>query len=273
MKSFLFTIQFCLMAFMGVCNLNAQQMKVVFEGNETFHNVTKINVKGLFCKINLIASQQEDVLIQSKIEAMQDEDAYKTICLNDGGLLSVSVQVPGDGYASHAGEITISLPASIAIDIDNTSGYVELHDLKQANLNVVTTSGKITAKDSQGNIGMQSKSGNISVNNLKGDIKTSSYSGSQFINNLEGTITLDSPDGDITADNINGTLHISTIAGTQTITNVSGEIFQKSSSGAVKISNSKANITTQSLNGSVNLFDITGILNITTTKGVIAGVP
>ncbi len=271
MRSFLFTLQFCLMAGMGIFNLNAQQMKVVFEGNETFSNVTRVEVKGLFCKVALLPSEQDGVTIQSKIEAMQDENAYKINCTNESGVLTVGVQVPGDGYASHAGEITIVMPLSLPISIDNTSGYVDLSNLKQANVTAVTTSGKITAKDSQGNIAMQTKSGNITVSNLQGEIKTSSSSGSQFINNLEGTITLDSPDGNITADNIKGTLNISTIAGTQTLTNIVGDIYQKSSSGAVKISNSTGNITTQSMNGSVNLFDVTGLLNITTTKGVIAG--
>ncbi len=271
MRSFLFKLHFCLMASVGISNLNAQQMKTVFEGNETFGNVTKVNVQGRFCKVNLIPSESGDFAVKSKIEAMQEQAAYKIICSNENSILTVSVQVPEDGYASHAGEITISMPPSVETNINNTSGYVELNGLMQANLVAATTSGKITARDSEGNISLQTKSGNISATNLKGTIKTSSSSGDQFINNLEGIISLDSPDGAITAEKINGTLNISTIAGSQTLTDIEGDINQRSSSGAIKISNSNVNVTTQSMNGSVNLFGVTGILNITTTKGLIAG--
>ena len=271
MRSFLFTLHFCLLAGVGINNLNAQQMKTVFEGKETFNNVTKVDVQGRFCKVNLLPSESEDLVVQSKIEAMQDQAAYKIVCMNENGTLAISVQVPEDGYASHAGEINISMPPAVETIINNTSGYIELNGLKQANLLAGTTSGKITARDSDGSISLQTKSGNISTTNLKGTIKTSSSSGDQFINNLEGIITLDSPDGAITADKIKGTLNISTIAGSQTLTDIEGDIIQRSSSGAIKISNSNANITTQSMNGSVNLFGVTGILNITTTKGLIAG--
>lgn len=271
MRSFLFTLHFCLVAGMGISTLEAQQMKTVFEGKESFNNVTKVDVQGRFCKVTLLPSENEAFVIQSKIEAMQDQAAYKIICTNENSTLTVTVQVPEDGYASHAGEITISMPPSVETIISNTSGYIELNNLRQANLTAATTAGKITARDSDGSISLQTKSGNIAANNINGTIKTSSSSGDQFINNLEGTITLDSPDGAITADNIKGTLNISTISGAQTLTNIEGDMIQRSSSGAVKISNSKVNITTQSMNGSVNLFDVTGILNITTTKGLIAG--
>lgn len=271
MKSLLLSLQFCLMAGMGFVNLNAQQMKTVFEANESFSGINRVEIQGRFCKVTILPSENGSFEIQSKIEAMQDQDAYKIVCTQENDILSVTVHVPDDGYASHAGEITVSAPPSVEISINNTSGYIELRDLKQANLTAATTSGKVTAVRSEGSISMQTKSGNISASNLNGNIKTSSSSGDQFINNLQGIITLESPDGSITAEKINGTLNISTIAGAQTLTNIEGDVNQRSSSGAIKISSSNINLTTQSMNGSVNLFGVTGTLNISTTKGLIAG--
>ncbi len=255
----------------GLSAVEAQQMKTVFEGSDSYSGISKVTIIGKFCKVRIVPAEGNDVNVKSIIEAMEVHNDYRIVSETANNELTINVQVPQLDFASHAGEITISATPNLQIVIENTSGYVDMQQVVDANISASTTSGKILAKQSRGIITLQSKSGSIDATNLQGTIKLTSSSGNQYVNNLEGDITLDSPDGPIVAENIKGKLNISTIAGSQTLANIEGEVIQRCSTGAIKVSNSKITLTTQSLNGSVNLFGSTGVFNITTTKGLIAG--
>jgi DUF4097 and DUF4098 domain-containing protein YvlB len=265
------TILVGLISGMGLSTASGQQMITVFEANDNYSGITKVNIQGKFCRVKVLPAEGNNLIITSKIEAMKSHEDYKVVSVNENNELTLSVQVPQLDFASHAGEIVITPTANLQINIENTSGYIDINGISQANITASTSSGKITAAKSDGTITLQTKSGSIDATNLKGTVSLSTASGNQFVMNLEGTITLDSPDGPIIAENIKGKLNISTIAGSQTLTNIDGEVNQKCSSGAIKISNSNVTLTTQSLNGSVNLFGLKGVLNVTTTKGLIAG--
>lgn len=268
----LFFSLFIAVALVGnISNAKAQEMKKVFENEQSYPGISKVEVEGLFCKIIIMPSEDGVTSITSQMEAMESHDEYKINSAVADGEVKMTVEVPKVNFASHAGEIVIKAAPNLEVAITNTSGYIEFSNLKQTVLSASTTSGKITGNNSDGKISVSSKSGNITIDNLKGDITTSSSSGAQFAGNLEGNISLDSPDGAITVDNVKGNLKIATIAGNQTLTNIEGDINLRGSSGALKISNAQANITIETLNGSVNLFGTTGVYNISTTKGLIAG--
>lgn len=90
-----------------------------------------------------------------------------------------------------------------SLKIDNSSGDIELKDLKVRQLSLETSSGEMTIHNLESSDNLfQTSSGEINLTNVKGDITAEASSGDIFIHNEDsfGDIKADTSSGDISVE-------------------------------------------------------------------------
>lgn len=267
------TLLACTLAFAATTAnaLEIKQMITVAEATESFANVNNVKVEGRFCKVNILSALNDSVLITGKLEAMTEHDAYRVVIDRSDAAVNVSVVVPDDAFSSFVGELTIALPEKVAVEVQNTSGYISVNGLKNNNLKLFTGQGKVTVADFVGNLLVETKNGSVTAERIEGEINTSSLRGDLTFSNLKGNLTFDTPDGAVTLTHAVGNVSGKTVAGLQTYSDIDGTLDIQGSSGAIKVSNAKGVFNIKSLSASVNFFETRGEFHIETTKGQIVG--
>lgn len=250
-------------------HIMAQEMPVVASANETFENITSISVEGEFCKVDVTKGEQ--VSLTAELKAAKDLEGYAVDFHESAGVLNIKVQKPESGWTSHSGFVNLKVPQGVSINIQTTSGYINLVGISGSQLLAESKSGKITADNLSGNVTLRSKSASIKANNITGKLNVKSKGGSQAVRYVKGDVSLYSSGGAMIVENIKGSLKTESTDGEQTMKEIEGEIYLKTKSGAMKLSNAKGNIGSLSVSGVLNLFDVEGTLQLVATKGSIIG--
>ena len=265
MKKF-YTLFFMILA---TISLSAQDLIKVFEAQKRFEGVNQVIVSGEFCKVGI--NKGDAVQVDAVLNAGKQNDAYKVEMVQEGTILKVEVKIPASGWTSHAGSILVSVPNKVNVDINTTSGYIDVMGVAETVLKAESASGKINVTDMNGEAKLKSKSGAITAQNITGKLSTYNKSGKQEVSHVDGDIVLATYSGDLNAKHINGKVATESTDGAQTLLEINGDVKLKTNSGNLKLSNAKGNVNSVSASGSFKLFDVEGILNLQSTKGEISG--
>lgn len=257
------------MIVLTTATLSAQDLVKVFEAKKSFDGVNQVVVLGEFCKVSV--NKGEAVTVDAILNAGKENDAYQVEMNQEGSILKVQVKIPASGWTSHAGSIAIVVPAGTNVEVNTTSGYIDLKGLDQGLFKAESESGKITVSDLNGEVKVKSKTAEIKVNNVKGKVSTYNKSGSQFVSHVNGEVVMSSYSGDLDVKHVNGKVFTETTDGEQALLEINGDVKLKTNSGNLKLSNSKGNVISTSASGSFKLFDVEGILTLQSTKGEISG--
>ncbi len=252
------------LCFTGIAQEIATQKKDAFEG------VKSIKVDGDFCAVNITGSKNSKVSFEGEIKAEENKDQYKLETSLTDGVLSIKVETPAQ-WRSHWGEINLSIPKSLNVEINTQSGKVEAVDLEGINLNVVSKSGHVVLRNFEGAVYSDSPAGDLKVDGMKGALKGKTKSGSVIISNVAGDCDITNNKGESIINNIKGNLTVWGGAGTQEIENVEGNVKLKSTSGDTKLSLAKGNISCRLFDGAIKLFNTEGVHEIETSTGTITG--
>lgn len=265
-----------LLALLLTCTLSAGAQIKKFDMLTVFEQrfdlkATKINIDGQFCHIVINPSTDEHSILVGKLEAMEKSDDYKVIVDEANGVANISVSVSTAAKSSFAGELTLAVSPNVAVEVKTESGYVDIVDVKVANISVKSNSGKIRTSGVDGKLNLATRSGEVTLKNLKGDTSVETASGTITANNIEGSLSCETISGLITTTNVNGSLKSKSTSGNQDINIVRGDLNLDVSSGSAKITDVEGVIKAKTYSGALSFFKVKCEMHIESFKGQISG--
>lgn len=246
-----------------------QAQDIIDKVDETFNNITTIEVEGSFCNVDIVGGSGSDVKLTGEILASRDYDIKIRHSVN-GGTLRVWLERP-NSLRNVKGKLELKVPANTNIRVDNSSGSVNVENISKYDVKIKASSGSVKARSIGSGITAIASSGSIYLEDIEGDAQATSSSGSQKIKDIKGTLNAKASSGSIKAENINGEADITTSSGSQSITSVGNNLNSISSSGSLNINNVTGDLKATCSSGRINIDKITGTVNLTSTSGSIQG--
>ena len=130
--------------------------------------------------------------------------------------------------------VTVSVPDSIALDIDDGSGSIDVNNIN-SNVDIKDGSGSLNVKNIQGNLNIDDGSGSLEVANVSGDVEIEDGSGSMFVTDISGSVNVDDGSGEMVLHHIGGTVVIDDGSGSIEVKDAGGLKITESGSGGVNI--------------------------------------
>ena len=139
-------------------------------------------------------------------------------------------------------DLTILVPARLDLDIDDSSGDMDI-------------------KNIEGSVLLDDSSGDISVHNVRGDVDIDDNSGDLFMRAVQGSVIIDDGSGTIDLRDMGGPVHVDDSSGDIIIQRAVGDVTVSDSSGDITIDGVERDVIIKS--------DGSGDLDITNVKGRI----
>jgi DUF4097 and DUF4098 domain-containing protein YvlB len=122
--------------------------------------------------------------------------------------------------------LTVLVPKSLALAIDDGSGSMVVEDLAAA-LRIEDGSGSIRIDRIGGSVTVDDGSGGIEISEVKGDVTIDDGSGEIRVRRIGGTVTVDDGSGSIDIEEVEKDVHlISTGSGGVDVSNVKGRVIK-----------------------------------------------
>jgi len=196
----------------------AQNKKYPFV-DTTYADIERLEVKGRFCRVKIeTVDNGNNVAMEGKIRGFNRKSRFEIMHEKIGKTLRVWIDDLSENSATLATKsyLHFKVPATIELDIRNTSGGIFASNLKGQEHRLRTTSGMINLKDVQAQ-----------------KIITKSTSGGIRLHNVTAAIGARATSGMVKAVNVKGDLHIRTSAGGIRLKNVEGGLQLKTSAAAI----------------------------------------
>jgi hypothetical protein len=164
----------------------------------------------------------------------------------DGDVVRVQVQVPekmqGIGVFYASLDLSVQVPAGLAVDVTDSSGDMTLEDVRVARIQ--DSSGDILLHRTSGDVDVEDSSGDVRAEDVAGAVRVTDSSGDIVIRGAQSVhIPLDSS-GDISIDRVAGDVTIDRdSSGDVTVSNVGGNFELKADgSGQVRVTGVKGEV-------------------------------
>lgn len=262
-KNGLMVLAIAIMAISVSC-LQAQD--VIDQVNETYSNVTTIEVEGSFCSVNVIGGTSSDVTFTGEILASREYD-IKIRHNMSGGTLRVWIDRPNSIRGNIKGKLEFNVPKNTNVLVDNSSGSVHVDGIGQSEVKLKASSGSIKARNIESDLSASASSGSLSIEAIGGDVKAGTSSGSQRIKGVKGNLKSKASSGSIKAEGIGGDVDLVTSSGGQSIYMVSGNLWTEATSGSLNIGDVTGDVKASTSSGSIKLDKITGAVNVSSSSG------
>lgn len=244
--------------------------EIATESEKTFSGFNNIIINSDFCALTINKSESADIGFNGVIKSAENREAYKFEFLEEEGTLKINVIKP-EQWKSHWGEIKLTVPTGVAIEVTSQSGKTVAENLSGVSIKVVSRSGHVVLKNIEGSVSSTSPAGDLTVNEFQGDLKSRTKSGAVIINNLAGNADVGCAKGTLVVNHVKGNLVLDGGEGNMEVENVEGEISLKSTNGDTKLSIAKGNIICRSFNGDIKLFNTNGSYKVQSSTGNITG--
>lgn len=146
-------------------------------------------------------------------------EQVQILATRQGGTLRVEARVPegswGMGNASL--DLTVELPDSLALKVEDSSGSLEVRGV--ASLDLADSSGGIVVEDVKGDLAVQDSSGEMRLARVGGDLRVSDSSGEIEITRVGGRVEV--------VEDSSGGMRIAEVAG--------GVVVRRDSSGEIDV--------------------------------------
>lgn len=187
----------------------AQEAKI----DETFENITDIEVDVIFSNINIEATDGNTVSVKGLIEWSNAKQDFEIITEVRGTTLHIEVDHPRNVKGNTSGNFDIKLPALTDVKVNTISGNVNAAGVGQQSIKLNSISGNLNGEKLTGDVKATTISGNIYLSDIKGHVKTSSISGNLKLIDVDGNLKGSSVSGDFRIENLKGNKEISTVSG------------------------------------------------------------
>ena len=219
-------------------------------------NISKVKIRGSFVDVEV--TEGNKVYFEGVIRGNGDKGDYKFITNIEGDALVIEVKSNTNSWSSSRTRdsyIKLQITKGVELDIDNSSGDIEINYLDAAeskigassgdvtllgvvsDLEIRTSSGDIVAKNVKGDLSVRTTSGDHEYYDVTGDLAIVATSGDIFVEDFNGKLTLESTSGDVELEEANGEFEIRSTSGSIEGYNVllKGDAFFKASSGDIEI--------------------------------------
>ena len=195
--------------------------------------ITEVEVRGSFCKVKIDGYNGSTLYFDGVIEGNSGKD-YSIEYDRSGSLLKVWIDSPRSSWGSVDCDLTLRVPSTVDVTVDNSSGEVIATGLAGKSLRLEASSGGLEANDIGGDILMKTSSGDIEITGLKGDLEIRSSSGGQRVRDVNGNVEGRSSSGRINLVNIVGDIDAETSSGGITLDGFRGGLKLESTSGSIR---------------------------------------
>lgn len=142
---------------------------------------------------------------------------------------------PGPGYSLPHVDLVVTAPSSLALTIEDRSGYIEVASIDN-DVSVVDESGSIDLRDITGEVEIDDGSGSIRIARARGPVRIEDGSGSIDVEQVRDDVQIHDGSGSITVTSIRGDVTIFDGSGGISVDNVRGDVrVPDSGSGSVSI--------------------------------------
>ncbi len=198
-------------------------------------NVDEVRIEGSF--VDVYVKSGDKVYFKGIITGSGDEGDYRFETDIVGKTLVIRVDRQRDrnwrNYRINESRIDLTILDGVKLDIDNSSGDVNVANLRATSSKIEASSGDITLRSIVANLEVETSSGDIDIDGLTGDSEIESTSGDQDIFNSTGNIETRASSGDITISGFNGKLKVQATSGDIEIRKGVGAIKARTTSGNI----------------------------------------
>jgi DUF4097 and DUF4098 domain-containing protein YvlB len=153
-----------------------------------------------------------------------------------------------NGFASL--DITITLPARIALDILTGSGDLEIDD-RTGPIEVKSGSGDIRVSNAGGGLDVKMGSGDVRVHSASGPVRVTAGSGDFFATDVRGDVVVATGSGEISLETLTGDGRFSTGSGDITVAASTGTVNATTGSGDIEFRGHKGSAEVLTSSGSI----------------------
>jgi DUF4097 and DUF4098 domain-containing protein YvlB len=188
--------------------------------------------------------------VRARGEACADSqkllDAIRIDTRRDGSTLFLTTVMPeGRSIMQQASlDLTIELPAGLAVEIDDSSGDIEVR--KVAAVKISDSSGDQSIRDVEGDVSVADSSGDIRIQTVRGNVAVRDSSGDIRVTDITGNVTIPvDSSGGMSLQRIRGDVHILTdSSGDIVIADVNQNVqIDNDSSGDIRANDIGGNLT------------------------------
>ncbi|WP_430817981.1 DUF4097 family beta strand repeat-containing protein [Carboxylicivirga marina] len=238
---------------------------VIDQVDETYNNVTSVEVEGSFCSVNIVGGEGSDVHLSGEVVGSKKYD-IKIRHNMSGGTLRVWIDRP-NSLRNVKGKLELKVPSNTNIDVDNSSGSVNVSNIGQVVVKLQASSGSIKARNIDSNLNVSASSGSISLADISGDVRSTTSSGSQRHEAIGGSLKAKASSGGIKVNEVKGEAETNTSSGSQAINSIGSNLYAQASSGSIKIGDVRGDVKAQTSSGGLSLSNVTGAVNLVSTSG------
>jgi lia operon protein LiaG len=229
---------------------------------ESFSNIKEIELDGRFLEVTYEGrSGDESVFLNAYLEA-PESSGMEVRYRKSGSKLKIEVvgeTMSGWNIGNQTkGYISLTGPENIKLNLNNSSGSMEVMNvshrtidlkvnsgsikaigLEVDNINLTASSGSIKGEGLTGNVNAQVNSGNISLIDVEGDVESKTSSGSLKLEDIQGLVNAKANSGSMKFISVKELGNLTVTSGSISIqTNSNLEDFNfdlSASSGSVKV--------------------------------------
>lgn len=223
----------CTLAILGAST--AWSQNILAKAELEAENVDEVKIEGSF--VDVFVNKGDRVYFKGEITGSGDEGDYRFETDIVGKTLVIRVDRQRDkswrNYRITESRIDLTIVDGVKLDIDNSSGDVNVANLRASTSKIEASSGDITLRSIIANLEVETSSGDIDIDGLTGDSEIESTSGDQDIFNTKGDIDTRASSGDITISGFNGKIEVQATSGDVEIRKGVGSIRARTSSGNI----------------------------------------
>ena len=198
-------------------------------------NVDEVKIEGSF--VDVYVKRGDKVYFKGKITGSGDEGDYSFETEIVGETLVIRVERKTNrgwrNYRITESRIDLTIVDGVRLDIDNSSGDINVANLRASSSKIEASSGDITLRSIISNLKVETSSGDIDIDGLTGDSEIESTSGDQDIFNTKGNIETRASSGDITISGFQGKIEVRATSGDLEIKKGYGSLRAQTSSGDI----------------------------------------
>ncbi|WP_462250270.1 DUF4097 family beta strand repeat-containing protein [Ekhidna sp.] len=228
MKKIVFTLAIAV-------SLSAFSQNILAKAELEAENIDEVRIEGSF--VDVFVNKGDRVYFKGKITGSGDEGDYRFETDIVGKTLVIRVDRQRDrswkNYRITESRIDLTIVDGVKLDIDNSSGDVNVANLRASTSKIEASSGDITLRSIVANLEVETSSGDIDIDGLTGDSEIESTSGDQDIYNSKGDIETRASSGDITISGFKGEIEVQATSGDVEIRKGIGSIRARTSSGNI----------------------------------------
>jgi DUF4097 and DUF4098 domain-containing protein YvlB len=147
------------------------------------------------------------------------------------------------GFNNHTLDVTVTVPATINLDVEDDSGDISITGIR-GSVDIDDDSGDIDLKHIQGKLGIEDDSGAIDMSDVNGDASIDDDSGDIVIRDHTGNVSIEDDSGDIRVTNVKGGVTVEDGSGDINIRGVDGDVtILNDGSGGAKVEEVKGKYT------------------------------